>query len=266
LTGRQKRELLILLVVIVLAVGAGKLAGHYLRRAEHPAEPGNRPRVAARLDGMDIPAGTLDKYYRASLWLHGLTEQSVPEEMRKLLRQNALNQVIRDRLLARGAEAEGVTVTEDELEQIIGEEFRSQFASNEEFAAALRQDVGLAVDDLKEMVRSLRLAQKMEELLMPGITVSESEIAQEHAYYAELLQHHPGGEVSPPARAELEQFIRARKAREELNRWIDGLLAEAAVEVLDPELEVPGPAFSTVRSGQGSGGSGAGDAAADAGS
>ncbi len=252
MTKRQKRELLILVIVVALAVVASKLlGGHFGGDVSLPEKTPQPPLVAAIVNGEEISSSTVDLCYTAALWMHDLDREDVPEDMRRPLRQNLLDMIIRDKLLAEGAEASGVSVTDEEVEQTIQEQFLPpEFSGEEEFLETVKADLGPAADSLWEMVRNLKLASKMQERLSEGIEVTEEEVDAELVAYAEALKHHPGGEVPLPPREEARDNLVRRKAELEFARWIDGLLAEADIEIVDPDLQAPIPRASTITPGE----------------
>lgn len=241
MTARQKRELLILVIVLIVAVGAGMAYRQFTSGGAGDAGAPGRPRntspsdIVARVDGQEITRATLDKYYRVTLGLHDLKAETVPGTMQRRLLASSVKQIVDERVLASAAASRGVEVTEEEVAEMV-EEAKKAFGSEKEFAENLKNDLGLTVDELKEMLFYQRLAEEVRQTFAEGLEVAEGEIDERLKEYEGMLQEHPGGEVPLPSREEVKAEVAFGKADRLYTEWLDGAVAAANVEVLDKSL------------------------------
>jgi len=241
MTSRQKRELLILAIVIVVALAAGMAyrqlvsGGGTASSAAAGARKASPADVVARVNGEEIKRELLEKYYRVTVWLHQLDPEAVPEAMRQRLIGRTLEQIIEERVLASAAASRGVEITPEQVDEMV-EEAKRNFETDEEFARSLKDDLGLTVDELKEMLHYQRMAEDVRRTFTEGIEVDESEIDRQLKDYEEILKEHPGGEVEMPSREEVKQDLLLSKADGLYQEWLTGLVATADVEILDMSL------------------------------
>jgi FKBP-type peptidyl-prolyl cis-trans isomerase (trigger factor) len=247
MTKRQKRELGILIVVVVVAI----IAGSYFRTCSrneapsvsHPimSSPSMPTRIVAKVNGKEILSGEVDKCSRATIGAMEMNDAEIPQKMRDEVRRASLSQIIEEILLEEGAEARGISATDEEVTAFIDSEFRSEFDSEEEFLAHMEADIGLNLEDLKKMVHIWIVREEMLNLFTADLEITEEEIDTELKMYEEMLEGHPGGKVPPPAREEAAESLKHRKAKEKYDLWMDTLIAEAEIEILDPELSASKP-------------------------
>lgn len=249
MTVRQKRELLILVAIVAVAIVAGSFV-RTCSTAETPSvsRPSMSPRVVATVNNIEVWSSDVDKYSRATIGAMEMNGEEIPNKMREEVRRAALSQITEEILLVEGAKARGVSATEEEVTTFINSEFRSEFDSEEEFLKSLEADVGLSLDDLRKMVRSWIIREEMLELLAPDIEIADEEINTELKMYEEMLEGHPGGKVPPPAREKVVANLKRQKAETEYELWMDTLIASAEIEILDPELQAPEPMEETASS------------------
>ncbi len=242
MTGRQKRELLILIAIVAVAIIAGSLA-RTCSTDESPGAPRHSAssRVVATVNGSEIQSEDVDKYFRANLGMMDMKDEDIPANMRREVRQAALTQIIEETLLIEGAEDRGVSVNDEEVDSFIDAELRSEFASEEEFLASLEADIGFDLDDLRRMVRPWMIRKEMLELFAADTEITDEEIDAELKMYEEILRNHPGGDVPLPSREEVVANLRRQKAETEYVLWMDTLMADAEIEILDPELQASEP-------------------------
>jgi hypothetical protein len=223
MTARQKREILILAIVIIVAAGAGmayrQLTSGGAGDTGAPAKPRKTAPtdIVARVEGQEITRATLDKYYGVTLGLHGLDAATVPDTMQRRLMASSLKQIIDERVLATAAASRGVEVTEEKVAEMV-EQAKKAFASEEEFA-----------DNQK-------LAEEVRQTFADGLEVADSEIDQRLKEYEGMLKDHPGGEVALPSRDEVKAEVAFGKADQLYTEWLDGVVAAANVEIVDKSL------------------------------
>lgn len=246
MTGRQKRELLILIAIVAVAV----IAGSFVRTCstdETPSapRPSVSPRIVATVNDIEVWSEDVDKYVRATMAAMEMNDEEMPQNMRREFRRAALSQIVEEMLLVEGAEARGVSVTDEEVVSFIDTELRSEFGSEEEFLASLEADIGFDLDDLRKMVRPWIIREKMLDLFAADIEISEGEISTELKIYEEMLKNHPGGDVPLPSHEEIAANLGHRKAETKYKLWMDTLMAGAEIEILDPELQASKPLEET---------------------
>lgn len=199
------------------------------------------PRIVATVNGNEILSSDVDKCSRAAIGAMEMNDAEIPQEMRDQVRRASLSQIIEEMLLEEGAKARGVSATDEDVTAFIDSEFRSEFDSEEEFLAHMEADIGLNLDDLRKMVRIWIVREEMIELFAADIEITEEEINAELKMYEEMLEGHPGGKVPPPSREEAGESLKHRKAKEKYDLWMDTLIAEAEIEILDPNLQALKP-------------------------
>ena len=231
-----------MIVVIAVAVVAGSFVRTCSKKEtpsfSHPPLP---PRVVATVNGKEIQSSDVEKCSRATLGAMEMSDEEIPQKMRDEVRRASLSQIIEEILLEEGATARGISATEEEVTAFIDSEFRSEFDSEEEFLAHLEADIGLNLGDLRKMVRIWIIREEMLELFSADIEITEDEIDIELKMYEEMLEGHPGGKVPPPSREEATESLKHRKAMEKYEIWIETLVADAEIEILDPALQAVKP-------------------------
>ena len=242
LTARQKREIVILVAVVAVAI----VAGSFFRTCSNSETRGvpshsASPRIVATVNDTDVRSEDVDNYFRATIEAMEMRDEEMPQKMRREISRTALSQIVEGILLAEGAEARGVSASDEEVDSFIDTEVRSEFDSEEEFLSSLEADVGLSLDDLRKMVRSWILRDKMIDLFAADIEVSEEEIDAELKMFKEILKNHPGGDVPLPSRDEVAANLARQKAEAKYALWMDTLMASAEIEILDPELQASEP-------------------------
>jgi hypothetical protein len=242
MTGRQKRELLILIAIVAVAV----IAGSFVRTCstdETPSapRPSGSPRIVATVNDIEVWSEDVDKHFRATMGTLEMNDEEMPQNMRREFRRAALSQIVEEMLLVEGAEARGISVADEEVASFIDTELRSEFASEEEFLASLKADIGFDLDDLRKMVRPWIIREEMLEFFAADIEISDEEINAELKMYEGILKDHPGGDVPLPSREEVAASLRRHKAETEYVLWMDTLMASAVIEILDPELQTSKP-------------------------
>jgi foldase protein PrsA len=181
----------------------------------NPAQP-----RAASVNGREIPMAdvtrALERFEKTGQF-DQLSQQSDPETVRRQFEQAYLGQQIRSLVLAPRADALGVDVTDEDIDQRI-EQLKGGFPSEKEFNAAL-EDQGLSESDLSDLVED----QIIEERLRAEVTSKAQPSAQEvNLYYRENKQSFRETEVSHIlvdksrlARSLSEQLRRAPEGRQD---------------------------------------------------
>jgi undecaprenyl pyrophosphate synthase len=251
---RQTRELAIAVIVLLLGVTAGWAYRTYApannkEAVVTPSSESTAPattktidplEVVARLNGQDITRGEVERYYHANMGIERVDEATATEETKQEMRSAALQQIIDERLLWEAAPKEGVTISKEEVEEYIKKTALAGFTDEAEFEASLKKDLGLTIDELKDMLARQELAVKMRTKLSLNIAVTDTELDKEIKAFQELMKTHPGGKVDLPAREQMREELLEKKAMHEYNIWLEAIKAKAKVEILDLSL-MPAP-------------------------
>ena len=243
MNSRQKRELIILIIVAVVALAAGvayrtlitPLPANETRGAI--GKPMKRPKVAARVNGSDITNDEVDVYYYSNLGLKSVKEENIPEEMRTEYRYEALEQIIEERMLVTGAAELGIQVTKEEAEKLFRERVVPNFKDNAELEASLKADLGITVEQLKDRLARQELADRVKAKLTKGTKVTDAEVAAEIKSLEKILKSHPGGEVELPSRDDIRKQLLEKKTEQAYANWMESLTAKTEVEIVDPSLK-----------------------------
>lgn len=126
-------------------------------------------KVIAKVNGIEISSTDLDREISRA------QKAMPPETSAQELRESALNQLIDRQLLRQYAEAEKITVNQDQVNERLGS-IKGNFPSLEELAAALAQD-GLTLESLTQAIEESMLIQNMIDVKVAGsIKVDEAEV------------------------------------------------------------------------------------------
>jgi hypothetical protein len=240
---RQKRELVILIVVAVVALVAGMIYKTLITPL--PAnetkgaigKPMKRPNIAARVNGTDITNDEVDVYYYSNLGLKSVKEENIPEEMRAEYRYEALEQIIEERMLVAGAAELGIEVSKDEAEKLFQERVVPNFKDKTELEASLKKDLGITVEQLKGRLARQELADRVKAKLSKGMTVTDAEVTAEVKSLEKILNSHPGGKVEMPSRDDIRKQLLEKKIDQVYAGWLESLTAKTDVEIVDPTLK-----------------------------
>jgi hypothetical protein len=245
MNSRQKRELIILIVVAVVALAAGMAYRTLITPL--PAndtkgaigKPMKRPDIAARVNGKDITNDEVDVYYHSNLGLKSVKEENIPEEMRQAYRYEALEQIIEERMLVTGAAELGIEVTKEETEKLFLKKVMPNFKDKAELEASLKADLGITVEQLKERLARQELADRVKAKLTKGMKVTDAEVSAEVKSLEKILSSnsHPGGKVEMPSKADIRKQLLEKKIDQAYADWLESLTAKTNVEILDPTLK-----------------------------
>lgn len=243
MNSRQKRELVILIIVAVVALAAGMAYRTLI--SPLPAnetkgaigKPLKRPQIAARVNGSDITNDEVDVYYNSNLGLKSVKEENIPEEMRTEYRYEALEQLIEERMLVTGAAELGIQITKEETEKLFQKKVVPNFKDKAELEESLKKDLGITVDQLKARLARQDLADRVKAKLTAGMKVTDAEVAAEKKSLEKILKSHPGGKVELPSDSDIRKQLLEKKTEQAYANWMESLTAKTEVEILDPSLK-----------------------------
>lgn len=145
-------------------------------------ERGN-PATVAQVNGEDISATAYDRAYRATVEQYRqLLKDRFNEDLLRSLRvpDQVIERLVTDRLMAQRAEAEGLTVSDeelaDEIVKIPAFQTDGQFARDQYQRVLAR--VGLTASAFEQDLRAQLLQRKLQGLITDGMKVSEEEVRQ----------------------------------------------------------------------------------------
>lgn len=139
------------------------------------AVPANAQDIVARVNGEEISRDFYDKALKAAL-LQIEGEDGLSLEAKDIvgLSKRLVDQIVDVVLIAQGASAEGLTVTEDEIKEKI-KEVKEKFPESKEFHKSLALQ-GLTVDDLMWDLRAQIFREKLIDYFSKRFPVSDEEI------------------------------------------------------------------------------------------
>lgn len=184
----------------------------------------------ARVNGRVITAGILQR--QLELMLRQYAGQVPPaqlQQLRPMLRQQALSFIINQQLLLEAAEMAGMTPTDEEIEQEI-DRVIEQFPSREDFEDQLAS-VGATMEDVRrDITRNLQLNMLLEEKA-PTEEVTEEEIEE---FYNENLDSFEEPEQVEASHI-LISYQGASRSEEERTKEEARALAEEVIEQAQEE-------------------------------
>lgn len=241
---KKKSRILLILILAAGVISAG------CGREEEPAAPAPAApgvevapdAVVARVEGTVITGEMLNQQLNALIQQYSM--QIPPEQLQQLrpmLRQQAVESLINQDLLLREALRQEITPTEEEIEAQI-EEIIAQFPSRAAFESQMGM-AGMTMDVLREDIRrNLKIQKLVEDQFPPDIEATDEEI---EAFYFEnteqfeqpeqveashiLIQLTPG-ETEEARAAKVEQLEALRERIEEGEDFAD-LAREASEDV-----------------------------------
>ncbi len=180
-------------ILLILILAAGVISAGCGREEDPAAPPAPDPRaevapdaMVARVEGTEITGAMLNQQLNALIQQYSM--QIPPEQLQQLrpmLRQQAVESLINQDLLLREALRQGVTPTEAEIDAQI-EEIVAQFPSRAEFESQLGM-AGMTMDTLREDIRgNLKIQKLVEGQFPPDIEATDEEI--ETFYFENLDQ------------------------------------------------------------------------------
>lgn len=146
---------------------------------------GPKVEAVAEVNGEPIPRAEWEKLVersRAQVAAQGL---KMDAEQEKALKENALEELIRRKLLEQEAKAKGVTVSDAEVGTLL-EKYKAQFPAGELEKALKEQN--LTLDDLKADIRYYALADKLYQEVTKDVNVDEADLEKFYAQHRDSLR------------------------------------------------------------------------------
>ncbi len=173
---QKKTGVRILMGVLLGVISLGMLL--YLVPAPVGTNAGGSGDMVASVAGQEITAlevrQTLEKETRG---------QSLPKALVALYAKQVLDQMIFQRALEAEAQRLGLSVTPEEetnrIRQILPSAFSGGAWMKDRYELEVQQRTGMSVPDFEDAIRHALLAERFQQLVTSGISVSPDEIAQE---------------------------------------------------------------------------------------
>jgi foldase protein PrsA len=118
--------------------------------------------------------------YAAQIGKQGIKVEDFISRLIRDYGENTLNDMINRQLIFSEAENLGLTISEEEIEREINH-LRKDYSSEDEFYQALREQIGISPEDLREEIRYYLLS---EEMATKDIVITEEEM---RTYYQENI-------------------------------------------------------------------------------
>ncbi len=230
--GRYQKNMIIAVAVVVLLIVAGIVGWIISTGGMAGLNPGNAEAVAM-VNGEEIPNEKFQD--RLDQALEGMEAQGteVDESQRKQVRQVILNQLINEELAAQYAEENGITVSEEEINNQL-QQVTQQLGGQEALEQALSQQ-GMDPSDLDAVLERELLSQKVAQEVSGGESDTEVTDEQVRQQY-DQIQQQSEGEGSVPPFEEIEDQLRAQLEQQaqsgNLSAAFDQLRSEAEIEEL----------------------------------
>lgn len=225
----MQQKILIIVIVGIIAVAAG--AWFYFSGGEMPGQESSSesPDVVARVNGQDIGQAELEASEAQIAAGQGVEVSSLDAETRSQLREQALDNLISRALIQQKAKEMGIAAAEADIDAQI-ESIKAQFEDEAKYQATLNQE-GLSEAELRsqiadEMVIRAYIEQALD---LESVTATEEEVRAEYEQAAAANEGFP--ELSE-VRGQIESSIIQQKQQQLITQHIQGLYAEADVEIL----------------------------------
>lgn len=156
-----------------------------------------------------------------------ITQNQVYEEMKERVGKEAMANVITTELIKLEGKAQGVTVTDEDLDKIINP-IKEKLKTPEKFQEYL-DEKGMDEKALRERTRLLLQRDKLIEKAFP---TTEKDITE----YYEKNKEKLGGTLDK-VRPQVEEKVKERNRRKNSQEWLNSMSKKYQVKVLDPALE-----------------------------
>lgn len=187
--------------------------------------------VVARVNGEEVTRGELDARVlqtEQQLQAQGQGAQLEQEDAREQLEQQALEQLISQKLILQAAAEANITVSDEQVEQQF-QQTVSQLGSGDALDQQLAQ-FGLTQETFRQSIRDqLTVQQYLAQTVdQSAITVSDEEIQATYDQISAQQDVPPLAEV----RDQVEAQLRQQKQNTQINELVQNLRADADIEIL----------------------------------
>jgi peptidyl-prolyl cis-trans isomerase D len=192
-------------------------------------------RTVAKVDGYVISSDDLNRVYRnMEDNYRQIMKDQFNQDFAKVLRTQALRELVQDRLLVQEADRVGLRVTDEELQSSIMQ--IPAFLGRGGFDKRAYEDTlrlnNITPAQFEASQRNLLLRQKLERLVEDGVAVSDAELPA--AYASRNPKARPGD--FEKNKITFKQTYLAEKQRIALDAFVKGLANKATIQIDDKAL------------------------------
>jgi len=163
----------------------------------------------------------------ATIGSTNITQNQVYEEMKGTVGKGAMANIITTELIKLEGKAQGVTVTDEDLDKVINP-IKEKLKTPEKFQEYL-DEKGMDEKALRERTRLLLQRDRLIEKAFP---TTDKDITE----YYEKNKEKLGGTLEQ-VRPQVEEKVKERNRRKNSQEWLDSMSKKYQVKVLDPALE-----------------------------
>lgn len=192
-------------------------------------------RTVAKVDGYVIGADEFNRVYRnmAENYRQILKDQ-FNENFAQIVKKQALQELIRNRLLLQEAERKGMKVTDEELQAAILQipAFNNQGRFDHAAYERALQSINMTPALFEANQREYLLRQKLERLVQDSVAVTDAELP---AAYAAKNPKAKKGEFEKNKESFKKSYL-AEKQSQALDAYVKGLSNKATIKINDAEI------------------------------
>lgn len=210
------------------------------------AKAGGKPqsaKIAAKVDGIEIFASDLDSRLQAELASLSTSGMEVSDEMKRDFKRLAFAVTATEKLAIQKAVEMGVVATNEEAKaecDVIAE----KMGGEEDLMAYLGNMPGHKIGSMDEFIEWKRneiTRQRLIDKIGEDVEIDEAELKSEFdALIDQYEKDRDAGRQALFPAGSFEEFLAREYAQRKLikfDQFMDGALASAKVEIIDPELE-----------------------------
>ncbi len=219
----SKKIIISVLGVALLFVGGGVIFFRQQNGEGEELKPEQSGEVVAKVNGEEIKSDEIKS-----------VQQMLSQQGQEISEENALDQLINQKVIFQEVEKQGYSVSNEEAEAVIEEQISAQGGSLEEYKQEL-ENQGVSYDEQLENIKKELAAQNYlaDNINGDSIEVTDEETEQ---YYEMYKNQESDSEEELPSFDELEaQIIAAlqqQKEQEAVNSLIQELRQDAEIEYL----------------------------------
>jgi parvulin-like peptidyl-prolyl isomerase len=192
-------------------------------------------KTVAKVDGYVISADDLNRVYRnMEETYRRILKDQFNENFAKALRNQALRELIQNRLLIKEAERVGLRVNDEELQSYIIQipAFTVQGTFDKRAYERALQNINMTPAVFEANQREYLLRQKLERLVEDGVAVTDAELPA--AYASKNPKAKPGD--FEKNKAKFKETYLAEKQRAALDAFVKGLENKASIKINEKSL------------------------------
>jgi len=249
----MKKVLVSILLITVLMVPATIMAQDMELDAEQPADPSlkeniNSNSTVAEVNGEKITQEELNQQANVNQLLQRvsqidrqlvqiLAESEAGSQVLEQYQKKQLDSIINNVLLKQKAEKAGITLNDEEKEEIYQEQKKAIMEQNEmdeeQFSSALEQQGFENEEAYKEEFLNnpqLKVNKLIEKEVASDIEISEEELKEAYEENKEVFAQGEGQVSFEKLKPQLEQMLTQQKRNQKINQYLSNLKENADIE------------------------------------